>query len=163
MALLMAVAVGGIDLMFGASVKHQFDSNHYPQAAGVIVQSRVYYYQADHSRSRAIVEYAYEVNGLRYTSRRYKFLSDKPAGDIVARFPVGAQVPVFYNPQDPSLAVLSPGLDEDGREYVYFVLAMNAVALILILFVWKKYDNGKHAAPGNHLKATRAQKRPSSR
>ncbi|HLO32918.1 MAG TPA: DUF3592 domain-containing protein [Anaerolineales bacterium] len=55
------------------------------------------------------VQYSYQVGGQAYQS--YKLapgpeVGGTGAGKIVARYPPGAQVMVFYNPQNPSDAVL---------------------------------------------------------
>ena len=56
-----------------------------------------------------VVHYSYQVGGQSYQGAK---LAPGPevggtgAGKVVARYPEGAQVMVFYNPQDPSDAVL---------------------------------------------------------
>ena len=56
-----------------------------------------------------VVQYSYQLGGQRYQSIK---LAPGPevggtgAGKVVARYPAGAQVMVFYNPQNPSEAVL---------------------------------------------------------
>jgi hypothetical protein len=56
-----------------------------------------------------VVQYSYQVSGQRYQSAK---LAPGPevggtgAGKVVARYPAGAQVMVFYNPQNPAEAVL---------------------------------------------------------
>jgi len=56
-----------------------------------------------------VVQYSYQVDGQPYQS--YKLapgpeVGGTGAGKVVARYPAGAQVMVFYNPQNPSDAVL---------------------------------------------------------
>jgi len=56
-----------------------------------------------------VVQYSYQVGGQPYQS--YKLapgpeVGGTGAGKVVARYPAGAQVMVFYNPQNPSDAVL---------------------------------------------------------
>ena len=56
-----------------------------------------------------VVQYSYQVNGQTYQS--YKLAPGPEMGGtgarkVVARYPSGAQVVVFYNPQNPSEAVL---------------------------------------------------------
>ena len=56
-----------------------------------------------------VVQYSYQVGGQSYQSTK---LAPGPdvggtgAGKVVARYPEGAQVMVFYNPENPSDAVL---------------------------------------------------------
>jgi hypothetical protein len=56
-----------------------------------------------------VVQYSYQIGGQPYQS--YKLapgpdVGGTGAGKVVARYPTGAQVMVFYNPQNPSDAVL---------------------------------------------------------
>ena len=61
------------------------------------------------STNYPVVQYSYQIGGQSYQSSK---LAPGPdvggtgAGKVVARYPVGAQVMVFYNPQNPSDAVL---------------------------------------------------------
>lgn len=56
-----------------------------------------------------VVTYSYHVNGQAYEGRRIAPSAESGgsgAGKVIARYPVGSSVQVFYNPQDPSAAVL---------------------------------------------------------
>lgn len=56
-----------------------------------------------------VVEYSYQVGGQNYQGRKIApgmEVGGTGAGKVVARYPAGAQVMVFYNPQNPSEAVL---------------------------------------------------------
>ena len=61
------------------------------------------------STNYPVVQYSYQVGGQAYQGTK---LAPGPevggtgAGKVVARYPAGAQVMVFYNPQTPSDAVL---------------------------------------------------------
>lgn len=61
------------------------------------------------STNYPVVQYSYQVGGQAYQGAK---LAPGPevggtgAGKVVARYPAGAQVMVFYNPQNPSDAVL---------------------------------------------------------
>ena len=61
------------------------------------------------STNYPVVQYAYQVGGQSYQNSK---LAPGPevggtgAGKVVARYPIGAQVMVFYNPENPSDAVL---------------------------------------------------------
>ena len=61
------------------------------------------------STNYPVVQYSYQIGGQVYQSTK---LAPGPevggtgAGKVVARYPEGAQVMVFYNPQNPSEAVL---------------------------------------------------------
>jgi len=56
-----------------------------------------------------VVQYSYQVGGQAYQSHKLApgpEVGGSGAGKVVARYPAGAQVMVFYNPQNPSDAVL---------------------------------------------------------
>ncbi|HET9906292.1 MAG TPA: DUF3592 domain-containing protein [Anaerolineales bacterium] len=61
------------------------------------------------STNYPVVQYSYQIGGQSYQSSK---LAPGPdvggtgAGKVVARYPAGAQVMVFYNPQNPADAVL---------------------------------------------------------
>lgn len=56
-----------------------------------------------------VVHYSYQVGGQTYQSTKLApgpEVGGSGAGSVVARYPAGAQVMVFYNPQNPAEAVL---------------------------------------------------------
>ncbi len=56
-----------------------------------------------------VVQYSYQVGGQTYQSSKRApgmEVGGTGAGSVIARYPVGAQVMVFYDPQKPSDAVL---------------------------------------------------------
>ena len=86
--------------------------SQWPSTMGTVSAS---YLERRHSSSDSgstnypVVQYSYQVSGQSYQSTK---LAPGPevggtgAGKVVARYPTGAQVMVFYNPQNPSDAVL---------------------------------------------------------
>ena len=64
---------------------------------------------------RPDIVYDFEVNGTAYSGARVGVLhvasSNRGKADgVVARYPVGSEVTVFYDPGDPQTAVLEPGV-----------------------------------------------------
>lgn len=60
---------------------------------------------------RPVITYTYQIAGVSYESKRLMFGavesgSNKNAQAVVARYPIGASVPVYYNPLDAKEAVL---------------------------------------------------------
>ena len=86
--------------------------SQWPSTMGTVNAS---YLERRHSSSDSgstnypVVQYSYRVSGQAYQSTK---LAPGPevggtgAGKVVDRYPTGAQVMVFYNPQNPSDAVL---------------------------------------------------------
>jgi len=82
---------------------------------------------------RSDVQYAYAVNGREFHSNAWKwgwtaFYPDEASARApVAKYTVGASVPVFYNPENPEEAILEPG-NKDGRGAQLVFGAIFAVA-----------------------------------
>ena len=61
------------------------------------------------STNYPVVQYSYQISGQRYQSTKLApgmEVGGTGAGKVVERYPAGAQVMVFYNPQNPGEAVL---------------------------------------------------------
>ncbi len=61
-----------------------------------------------------VVHYSYEVDGREHAASRISFggftsNSSGSAHRVVNRYPVGAEVAIYYDPGDPGTAVLEPG------------------------------------------------------
>ena len=81
------------------------------------------------------LEYTYTVDGRAYTGTRYAVAGDgryyrDDLLQILATFPVGARVPVAYNPDDPADAALRPAQPGHLFEWVGILLAGTVVALL---------------------------------
>ncbi len=74
---------------------------------------------------QAKVVYEYEVDGKTYASDALSFIA-RPSWDkqsaqtTVDRYPPGTTVEVFYSPDDPSQAVLRPGIDGMSTVVIIF-------------------------------------------
>ena len=84
--------------------------SQWPSTMGTVVNSYLERRSSsDGSTNYPVVQYSYQVGGQMYQSSK---LAPGPevggtgAGKVVARYPAGAQVMVFYDPQKPSDAVL---------------------------------------------------------
>lgn len=62
------------------------------------------------ARYQPVIEYAYEVSGKTYVGTRIRLgrtrFSESQAQGVVDRYPRGSTVEVYYNPDDPAMAVL---------------------------------------------------------
>ncbi len=117
---LFAVIGGGIVYLGYLSYVKSQASKSWPTTQGSVVSSEV---TAHRSRSKkghhrttygANVRYEYTVNGVQYSSDKisfgeYRTHSRGPAQATVDRYPPGAEVVVYYNPDQPEEAVLEPG------------------------------------------------------
>jgi hypothetical protein len=85
--------------------------SQWPSTMGTVLMSTLErrYSSDSGSTDYPVVQYSYQVSGQTYQSTK---LAPGPevggtgAGKVVARYPAGAQVMVFYNPENPSEAVL---------------------------------------------------------
>lgn len=106
-----------VAFMFGKPIlDNARASRDWPQVTGTITKSEVHRSRKKGSTMySAEVVYDYTVEGKKlegdtvWFGGNYRTSSDRGARDVVSRYPVGKQVPVFYNPQDPTLAVLESG------------------------------------------------------
>lgn len=85
--------------------------SQWPSTMGTVTSS---YLEQRHSSDSGytnypVVEYSYQVGGQSHQGMKIApgpEVGGTGAGKVVARYPAGAQVMVFYNPQNPSEAVL---------------------------------------------------------
>ena len=84
--------------------------SQWPSTMGTVMMSRVEQRStSDGYTDYPVVQYSYQIGGQPYQGMK---LAPGPevggtgAGKVVSKYPSGAQVMVFYNPQNPSEAVL---------------------------------------------------------
>lgn len=92
-----------------SGVARQF-AQTWPTTAGTVLMSSV---QSDHSNDYPVVVYQYQVHGKSYQSQTIKageqFLNVRIMGQaqaVVARYPIGTSVMVYYNPANPAESAL---------------------------------------------------------
>lgn len=86
-------------------------------------------------RNQPFVSFEFTVQGKRYTGDRISLGEYISEGDIeatLARYPVGAQVTVYYDPHNPQRSVLERALPAVGKELAG-VLAFFGVGAVLVL------------------------------
>ena len=90
------------------------------------------------STNYPVVEYSYQAGGQAYQGAKIApgpEVGGTGAGKVVARYPVGAQVMVFYNPQNPSDAVLET--KAPAQWVMWLILIVLDVALCgVIPIIW---------------------------
>jgi hypothetical protein len=85
--------------------------SQWPSTMGTVVASYLERRSSSEggSTSYPVVQYSYQVGGQMYQGHKIApgmEVGGTGAGRVVARYPAGAQVMVFYDPQKPSEAVL---------------------------------------------------------
>jgi len=113
---LVFVAVGGVIGFFGVrTFQNAQASQEWPSVRGQVTQSQVGTHDSDGTTMySANVVYEYTVGDRSYVNDRIHFgegssSNPRPAHNMVAEYPVGASVDVYYSPDDPLNAVLEPG------------------------------------------------------
>ena len=101
---------------------------------GTVVRTEVEKIGKRHSWYRPSVSYDYIVDGHQYTGHKYRWggfvLSKEVVNEIIAEYPVGGIVNVYYSPNSPQQSVLVPG--RSWGNYVFFVLGL----MVFLLGLW---------------------------
>jgi hypothetical protein len=85
-------------------------------------------------RRQPQITYSYSVNGTPFTSQRVSFaggFKPKEVDPILARYPVGSEVTVAHDPQNPTEATLETGANKQVTAQVRILL----ICFILIIAV----------------------------
>ena len=117
---LLAVALVVLPLLSARQLHNAVVSPAWPQTEGRVTHSMV-----DRERrgseeygAELHVWYTYQVDGQSYRGTVVTFgrnrVGEAHMRAVAARYPVGATVRPYYDPADPSVAVLEPGLDAPG-------------------------------------------------
>jgi hypothetical protein len=127
----------------GTNLQHARESLHWPTAPGVILAPRQDPdtsaggddEDAVSSGSMGII-YRYTVGGKKYFSHMQRFGqlafgSTDMATDAAERYQGGAKVRVAYDPSDPEIAVLEPGVDSQA----YWLPGAGAACIVFALAV----------------------------
>jgi hypothetical protein len=133
-------AFGLVILLFFAGYRRYLKRAHnWPSVKGRIVKSEVEsYIKRDNGRDRTmyspLVEYIYRVNDREYRSRQIRFSMTVSGGEAfarkeAARYPVGAEVVVHYDPDNFSSAAL-----EGPGGYPWVMLAAAAFCFAAAIF-----------------------------
>lgn len=111
-------------------------SQNWPAAAGRVKSSRISYdSSSDKTSGTPYVVYTFEVNGKKYQGSTINpgdvTLGDNDAAArVVARYPAGTDVAVYYNPQNPADHFLEPFSADSAR--VWWSVLMGGDVLITL-------------------------------
>lgn len=112
----------------------------WPTTMGTVIASRIdERYSSESGRvDYPSVQYSYQVGGQSYQGTKIApgmEVGGTGAGKVVARYPAGAQVMVFYNPQNPSEAVLERKAPAQWLMWVLLVV-FDCVLCGVIPVIW---------------------------
>jgi hypothetical protein len=136
--LLIFMAVGiGLSIWGWTVLQDARASESWPTTSGEILSANVRIDNDDDGTSYfGDVSFRYVVNDSVYTSDNVSFgqygsSNRGRAEDIVAKYPVGSQVTVYYDANDPQTAALEPGVTWSS----YLLLGMGALFTCIPLIV----------------------------
>ncbi len=121
----MSCFVLWFDIQTTYDVVRQFRSVSYPSVPGTITVSELDAFRKPKGGGQAYafrVRYTYEVGGQKLEGSRVRYVTGRsrehaPAKALSKRFPLNAQVPVYYDADDPKDALLDPG--GNGPDLLY--------------------------------------------
>ena len=152
--------LGGFLFGLGArNVWRALASPEWPRSPGIVVTSDTGSSVTKDSRTRASsriysadIRFRYQAGGHEYTTDTLHFGQTAGSGDSSdaelrhARYPVGAAVTVWYNPDNPSIATVEPGFDADvlwlpGAGLAFFAPGV----MFIVLYFGMSRGNGMFA------------------
>jgi hypothetical protein len=129
--------------MFGIIIYLRIATNavkNWPSVPGKVTTSRVSYKSSsDKTDATPFITYVYDVDGKTYKeggiSPGVLTLSDKmDAEKVVARYPRGSVVTVYYNPKNPSQAVLEKNSQAQiGGMYGILIFGNLLIPIVVLL------------------------------
>lgn len=145
----VGVVLGGA-YFFCVSIPKSIRTKYYPTASGRITASEVGSQSLDvsHSAGERIrtysidIEYKYDVDEKRYTAKKRKWHEAQTSFSAyhdsrARRYPKGKQVTVYYNPKNPSQAVLEPGLGLGT--FIGVIMVVSSIGLLTLLIFYGAY------------------------
>lgn len=115
--------------------------SQWPSTMGTVIASYLERRRSSDSGSTnyPVVQYSYQVSGQAHQGAKIApgpEVGGSGAGKVVARYPAGAQVMVFYNPQDPADAVLER--KAPAQWLMWLILAIFDLSLcgIIPIILW---------------------------
>jgi hypothetical protein len=122
-------------------LRHAFDSRTWPHVNGKIVHSKTERVRrVDGPESTVgIVEYKYVIDGSTLTSRQVALGGGEEVrydmNAVLARYPSGSEVSVYYYPPDPRLSVLEVGVNAKlFLDRLGFAIAFSLVGFLGLCF-----------------------------
>lgn len=138
--LLLFVGVGiGLSLWGWSVLQKARVSESWPQAQGEIVSSEVRRSDDENGSSYSgDVTFEYVVADSRYSSDNVSFGqysgNRSHAEEIVAKYPVGSRVTVYYDPEDVATAVLEPGVTWSSYLLIGMGVLFTCIPIIIMPF-----------------------------
>ena len=136
---------GAISVFFGA--RSAFDyvegnlTKNYESTSGKITESSTELdITSKHHNFTPKLKYRYSVNGKEYQSDRISYpnpssMLDKFADEYVAKYPVGADVDVYYDSKDPNHACLHKGVNTHDLFVPLAMFLILGITSLILAFI----------------------------
>lgn len=136
-----------LSIFFVRPFLHWRNAQSWPSADAQILSSEIEISRAKDSTSyEAKFDFAFEVDGQEWIGNQFGFFvfsgSEKASKELVNRYPVGAETRIFYNPSNPSDAVM----DRSLGPAVWFCIGPIAMTIIGSVIFWLGF-RGRIAIP----------------
>ena len=118
------------------------ESTKWPSVPGVMTESSVSKTSDSqgNQNENLIVEYKYAVAGKALQGDRVSIgNTGEAANDIVARYPKGKAVQVFYDPRHPAASVLEPGAEGAEIWAGISIICLLLAIIFLLVAAWRKF------------------------
>ena len=142
LALFAALSLAaGVMLLLVARLPRAIASLGWPATEGVVISSEVAESGLYTDESwYPHVSYRYSVNGEEYTSEEIEVIqvanssTDYYANQVVERYPKDKRVEVHYDPGNPAIAVLEPGVPDNGvfASILFFACVGGGLVLLCV-------------------------------
>lgn len=124
--------VGGIDVQAGRCLVRQLYSSTFRAAPGNVIESRVDRQCGRRGTTyRLVIAYSYQVKGRDYIGRQWNYTalasSDHWAHKVARAHRPGTPIGVFFDPRNPSEAVIEPGLTGTEPLVLMFLIPFNLI------------------------------------
>lgn len=119
-------------------------SKDWPTAQGVIARSGLSRVKLlNEEKYQADVKYHFQVNGRDYSGTRISFMSttgssEKAQYALIEPYPVGAEVTVYYDPDDPSSSILVPGSGSLVTRIIFYAIPLLLAGFGVFLFLMQR-------------------------
>ena len=127
--------------------KEADESQGWSSTIGKITKSSIHReasFESSNTLYYSDVKYVYDFLGTEYTGNRIAFggstgySNRKKSEETLAKYPVGREIPVFYDPNNPKDSVLVRNLGMGGKVFLFvgilFVLISICVTLVGLFF-----------------------------
>ena len=113
-------------------------ASQWPSVNGTVLSARlVSHGSIRHRADFPEVSYSYEVDGKTYKSKHISAggeMGGVTASSVLARYPVGSQVTVYYDPKKPKNAVLEK--KSVTQKWLWVILIFTNILLCIVVPVW---------------------------